>query len=1050
MTLSLIQANVGRSRGAQDLLAQTLAECNCTLGIIAEPNHIPEKHPCWAKDRTNSVAITWRWWRGAPTCDVLESGQYYVAIRWGDIAVMGVYFPPSGTLAEFEMWLDGLKGCVRRHQRRPTLVAGDFNSWSRTWGSKKTGARGRTLEEWAATLDLVLLNRGKTATCVRTQGESIIDLSWASPFAAKLVKSWEVRTDMEHLSDHRYILIRLENPAMVKREGCRPEQRWALRKLDEDKLIASITSSIWSRDNETQREEDPLQEAEWLVGVMTRACDASMPRIKQKPQRSTYWWNEEISNLRRETIRRSRRVARSKGNMSRRAEALQEYREARRSLRSAIKRSKAAAWKELLQTLEEDPWGRPYKIVLNKLRPAAPPLTETLDPEFVKEVINTLFPEDEENEGYLDPPSPNHEWTEELEIKAEELEKAMKRGLKGNTAPGPDGIQKRIWALASKELAEHIRRIFNNCLRRGIFPSIWKRAKLVLLRKEGKDAGVPAAYRPICLLDEAGKLYERVIANRVAQHLTHVGPNLSRTQFGFREGLSTVDAIQNVRTIAEETTTQGGIVLSVSLDISNAFNSLPWSRIKEALQRHEVPHYLQDVIGNYLHDRWITYTDQKGFRREGKLQRGVPQGSVLGPLLWDVGYNIVLNTALPPNCNIICYADDTLVLAGGRSWEEATVRGEIAVNAVIHSIRRAGLKVATNKTEALYMHEKITDPPPPNLTMMVDESRVTIGSQIKYLGLILDRGWKFDKHFTERANRIRERANTLRGLLPNLGGASGRARRLYANTIRSIALYGAPIWMRDFAISRKNKIAMEQAFHIVAVRITRAYRTVSRPAIAVLANLPPLELVAREYAQMYEEIRIIKGRGIHATANMRARLRIRHRQTTVAEWKEMLRAQETQGQRIISAIRPVLEEWVSRSWGGLTYRMTQVISGHGCFAAYLHRIGKEETRSCHHCDDPEDTAQHTLESCPAWVEEREDLKNTVGPDLSLPAIIRAILNSEQSWRAFSSFCEGVMQRKEEAERDRRGQIPRHRRQANRRRGGRDYHLSTRNRNHPPP
>lgn len=208
----------------------------------------------------------------------------------------------------------------------------------------------------------------------------------------------------------------------------------------------------------------------------------------------------------------------------------------------AIKRSKTTAWKELLQTLEEDSWGRPYKIVLNKLRPAAPPLTETLDPAFVKEV--TLFSNrDEETEGYFDPPSQNQEWTDDMEIEMEELAKAIKRGLKGNTAPGPDGIQKRIWALASRELAQHIRRIFNNCLKKGIFLPIWRRAKLILLRKEGKDADV-AAYRPICLLDEASKLYERIIANRLVQHLTQMGPNISGAQYGFREGLSTVDAIQ--------------------------------------------------------------------------------------------------------------------------------------------------------------------------------------------------------------------------------------------------------------------------------------------------------------------------------------------------------------------------------------------------------------------------------------------------------------------------------------------------------------------------
>lgn len=286
-----------------------------------------------------------------------------------------------------------------------------------------------------------------------------------------------------------------------------------------------------------------------------------MPRAKQIPRRSTYWWNEEIAILRHEATRRSRKVARSKGNERRRAIALAAYKEIRKSLRTAIKKAKAVAWEELLQTLEEDPWGRPYKLVLNKLRPAAPPLTETLDPEFVERVVTTLFPaanREQEEEGSGPLSSQGQEWTEDCELGMEELQKAAKRGLKGNTAPGPDGLHKKIWALAMQAMAERIRRLFNACLKKGVFPPAWKRVKLVLLHKEGKDATTPSAYRPICLLDEAGKLFERVVANRLVQHLKQVGPDISDAQYGFREGLSTVDAIQRVRNLAEERMAQGG------------------------------------------------------------------------------------------------------------------------------------------------------------------------------------------------------------------------------------------------------------------------------------------------------------------------------------------------------------------------------------------------------------------------------------------------------------------------------------------------------------
>lgn len=107
--------------------------------------------------------------------------------------------------------------------------------------------------------------------------------------------------------------------------------------------------------------------------------------------------------------------------------------------------------------------------------------------------------------------------------------------------------------------------------------------------KKRKVRRLPSGYRPVCLLDEAGKLLERVIANRLVQHLSRRGPDLDEAQFGFREGLSTLDAIQRARDLTEAETSQGRVVLAVSLDIANAFNTLPWENIRGALATHGVP-----------------------------------------------------------------------------------------------------------------------------------------------------------------------------------------------------------------------------------------------------------------------------------------------------------------------------------------------------------------------------------------------------------------------------------------------------------------------------
>ena len=124
--------------------------------------------------------------------------------------------------------------------------------------------------------------------------------------------------------------------------------------------------------------------------------------------------------------------------------------------------------------------------------------------------------------------------------------------------------------------------------------------------------------------------------------------------------------------------------------------------------------------------------------------------------------------------------------------------------------------------------------------------------------------------------------------------------------------------------------------------------------------------------------------------------------------------------RVFEAVLPNWDIWLDGAGPPppLTYRVTQVLTGHGYFGEYLHRIRKEATARCHHCDASVDSARHTLEFCPAWARPRRDLITEIGWNLSPPAILTALLASERGKRAVTSFYEQVMLRKEAAERAR--------------------------------
>lgn len=215
-----------------------------------------------------------------------------------------------------------------------------------------------------------------------------------------------------------------------------------------------------------------------------------------------------------------------------------------------------------------------------------------------------------------------------------------------NTAPGLDGVRSVVWRKAPRAMMLKLAECFTVCLKEDVFPKAWKRAGLVLIPKAGRDISVrPVKARPICLLSVTGKMFERVIVERILNWMVdHPAARLSDNQFGFRQGRSTYDALLRFKGIVEDTVSDGGLVIAVSLDVANAFNSIPFQQILAALGSGGFPAYLVDIIRSYLNDRVVEYPVGDGRLARRAVCAGVPQGSVLGPLLWNITYNEVLET----------------------------------------------------------------------------------------------------------------------------------------------------------------------------------------------------------------------------------------------------------------------------------------------------------------------------------------------------------------------------------------------------------------------
>lgn len=298
---------------------------------------------------------------------------------------------------------------------------------------------------------------------------------------------------------------------------------------------------------------------------------------------SIYWWMPDLNDLRKlaNHARRvfQRKIRRVGANEC--ATDLDDLRRTRLELTKAMRNAKELCWKKLCDQVEKEPWGKPFKLVMGKLT-RSQPASELQEHGVLHTIVNGIFP------IHLAPAPRAHITEEAPRVTVEELTRAAS-SLRNKISSGIDGITNKVLKIIVWHQPGILLQTFNKCLDESRFSRDWKKSRLVLIKKGDKPLREPSSYRPLCFLNCMGKLFEKIIDNRLRDILEADTPGgLSENQYRFRGGRSTIDALQQVCKLVDDTGPNKKIGL-LTLDIKNAINSAPWKKVLDAMEDKGIP-----------------------------------------------------------------------------------------------------------------------------------------------------------------------------------------------------------------------------------------------------------------------------------------------------------------------------------------------------------------------------------------------------------------------------------------------------------------------------
>lgn len=381
--------------------------------------------------------------------------------------------------------------------------------------------------------------------------------------------------------------------------------------------------------------------------------------------------------------------------------------------------------------------------------------------------------------------------------------------LKNSGSCDADGIQIRPVKHVVHALAPVLTHIFNLCITTGVFPKRMQIAKVSVLHKKGSvnDMG---NYRPISILPVFSKILEKLLHIRLI-NFSNKYNLITASQFGFIKQKSTESALLVQKEHILQSFEEKKLVLGVFVDFTKAFDCLSHKILIEKLDTYGIRGHALKLIKSYLADR-MQFVCIDGHSSTTKpIISGVPQGSILGPFLFNIFVNDIVN--ITSEAKFVNYADDTTLLFTAENVDLLFESANLALSKLNVWSRINSLQINVAKTKAVLFRPKSKLV---NITkhIVINSTRIEIVNAFKLLGVTFSENMSWDDHInyvTSKLSQIVGILNRNRYVLP-----TNVKLLIYNSLFYSHLIYGHLVWGKT-TIANLDKINILQKKAVRAI-----------------------------------------------------------------------------------------------------------------------------------------------------------------------------------------------------------------------------------------